>query len=89
MCAVENCGSYHDAKPGTYRNVNRALFSCHGKINPPFGNLKSLPGIAEAILFLEERRIRACPERSAELPLELCRRIRIFEKASCYEGGEK
>jgi len=45
--------------------------------------------IARQSLFLEEKRINTRRERSAELPLELCRRIRIFEKASCYEGGEK
>jgi len=39
--------------------------------------------------FLEEKRIRACPERSAELPLKLCRRIRILEKPDCYEGGKE
>jgi hypothetical protein len=38
---------------------------------------------------LEEKRIRACPERSAELPLKLCRRIRILEKPNCNEGGEE
>jgi len=52
-------------------------------------NLKSLPGIAEAIPFPWREKIRACPERSTELPLKLCRRIRILEKANCYEGGEK
>jgi len=30
--------------------------------------------------FLEEKRIEACPERSAELPLKLCRRMGILEK---------
>jgi hypothetical protein len=52
-------------------------------------NLKSLPGIAETIPSLEEKRIRACPERSAELPLKLCRRIRILEKSNYNEGGEE
>ena len=30
--------------------------------------------------YLEEKRIKACPERSAELLLKLCRRMGILEK---------
>jgi len=37
---------------------------------------------------LEEKRMGACPERSAELSLKLCRRIRILEKLDCCEGVE-
>jgi len=34
--------------------------------------------------YLEEKGIKACPERSAELPLKLCRRMRILEKLNFY-----
>ena len=81
MCASESCGSSHNTGSGIYKDMNRALFLCCSKINPPFRNPRSLPGIAEAIPFLEKRKVSACPERSAEVPLELCRRIRILEEA--------
>ena len=36
MCASESCSSSYDAQPSTRRNVNWALFPCHGKISPLF-----------------------------------------------------
>ena len=52
MCAIEDCVSFPDAQPSICRHVNWALFSCHSKINPPFRNLKSLPGIVAQFIEL-------------------------------------
>ena len=51
MCLSEDCGSSHDAQPGTYRDMNGALFPCHGKTYHVLCNPGSLPGVAEAPLF--------------------------------------
>jgi len=46
VCAIDDCVSSRDAQPGTYINVNWALFSCRSKINPPFRN----PGLFKNVV---------------------------------------
>ena len=34
MCALEGCGSFHEARFSICKYVNEALFPCHSTINP-------------------------------------------------------
>jgi len=43
-----------------HRHVNLALFPCHSKIDHPFRNLKSLPGIAAQFIGRPFLSLRGC-----------------------------
>jgi len=69
--------------PG-YVEMSWALFFCHSKISPPLKPAAITRWRRNYLFSVEEKGIRACPERSAELLLEFYRRIRILGKLNFY-----
>jgi len=56
-----------------HRCVNWAFFPCPSRINPLISEYEAIARQRPDYIFsLEEKRIRACPEHSAELLLRLC-----------------